>query len=266
MVTSISVESSATDGILYDRTAKCPAIWSNPTELPLRSIAASEFGSTLVVAPHPDDESLGCGGAIALLRSLGCPVHVLVMSDGTRSHPNSRRYPAPRLRSLRESEALQATRILGIEANQVAFLRLVDGAIPSPEAAGFASAVQVCQAQVSAIAPQTIVLPWRFDPHPDHQASWAIVQAAIAQNRPRLIEYPIWDWDPEQRGEMTGLEQIDAWRLDIQSVVALKLQAIAAHRSQTSDLIDDDPEGFRLTVEMLANFTHPWEVYLEELQ
>jgi hypothetical protein len=46
----------------------------------------------------------------------------------------------------------------------------------------------------------------------------------------------------------------------------LKQQAIAAYRSQTTNLIDDDPEGFRLTPEMLANFAHPWEVYLEETQ
>jgi hypothetical protein len=47
-------------------------------------------------------------------------------------------------------------------------------------------------------------------------------------------------------------------------VVELKQQAIAAYCSQTTDLIDDDPEGFRLTPEMLANFTRPWEVYIEE--
>jgi len=41
-------------------------------------------------------------------------------------------------------------------------------------------------------------------------------------------------------------------------------QAIAAYRSQTTNLIDDDPNGFRLTAEMLENFAQPWEIYLEE--
>ena len=51
------------------------------------------FGKTLIVAPHPDDESLGCGGAIALLRKFNLEVSILVLSDGTLSHPNSLKFP-----------------------------------------------------------------------------------------------------------------------------------------------------------------------------
>ena len=46
-------------------------------------------------------------------------------------------------------------------------------------------------------------------------------------------------------------------------MVKLKQEAIACYRSQITNLIDDDPEGFRLTPEMLLNFARPWEVYLE---
>jgi hypothetical protein len=44
----------------------------------------------------------------------------------------------------------------------------------------------------------------------------------------------------------------------------LKQRAIAAYRSQTTSLIDDDPTGFCLSPQMLSNFARPWEVYLEE--
>ena len=70
------------------------------------------WGKTLVVAPHPDDESLGCGGAIALLRKFGREVSVLTMSDGTLSHPNSVKFPPEKLRELRENEMLAALEIL----------------------------------------------------------------------------------------------------------------------------------------------------------
>ena len=95
-----------------------------------------------------------------------------------------------------------------------------------------------------------------------------MIHSAIADLKfsPRLIEYPIWDWDSDQSNGLPDSAQIMSWRLDIKSVVSLKQRAIAAYRSQITDLIDDDPEGFRLTPEMLANFTRPWEVYFEEIK
>lgn len=237
----------------------------NPAALPLRSHRLIA-GSALVVAPHPDDETLGCGGAIALMRSLGYPVRVLVVSDGTLSHPRSLKYPPARLSALRQAETQAALAHLGVKATDITFLQLPDGSIPTVESPDFQAAVARCRAYLAAWMPRAIFLPWRCDPHPDHRATWNLIQTALAtMNRsPRIIEYPIWDWDPEQRGAVT--HQVVAWRLDIQTVVEQKQTAIAAYRSQTTNLIDDDPEGFQLTPEMLANFARPWEVYLEEIQ
>lgn len=240
---------------------------ANPISLPLYPVSAIATDTALVVAPHPDDETLGCGGAIALLCALGCRVQVLVISDGTMSHPRSRKYPAPALRALRETETLAATAVLGVESAEVTFLQLQDGAIPTPEAANFTDAVSKC-CNILASAPGMIFVPWRQDPHSDHRATWELIHTALVTSElkapSRLIEYPIWDWDVQQRRNLAQSDRPAAWRLDISQVVELKQQAIAAYRSQTTDLIDDDPEGFRLTPEMLSNFTHPWEVYLEE--
>ncbi|MBW4474886.1 MAG: PIG-L family deacetylase [Stenomitos rutilans HA7619-LM2] len=238
----------------------------DPTALPLRSVN-SIIGSALVVAPHPDDETLGCGGAIALLRTLGYPVHVLVISDGTLSHPRSLKYPASRLRALREAETREALSVLGV-GDEVTFLRLLDGSIPTSTLPGIRGAIARCRTCLEAWMPETIFLPWRFDPHPDHRATWKLIHTTlIALNySPRIIEYPIWDWDPEQQGDFTNIEQIVGWRLDIQALLETKQRAIAAYRSQTTNLIDDDPEGFQLTPEMLANFVRPWEMYLEEVR
>src|SRR5579885_2284019 len=40
----------------------------------------------LIIAPHHDDETLGCGGVIALKRAAGVPVQVVILTDGSRSH------------------------------------------------------------------------------------------------------------------------------------------------------------------------------------
>jgi LmbE family N-acetylglucosaminyl deacetylase len=217
--------------------------------------------SILIVAPHPDDETLGCGGAIALLRQLNLPVAVVVVSDGTKSHPNSVAYPPPKLKKLREQESLAALAILGVAPEAVTFLDLPDGEveISSKSQPAIASIDQY----VTQLIPSLVFLPWRKDPHPDHRASWQLFTLAAENlnNPPRIIEYPIWDWDTEQRGDFA--DSINAWRLDITNVLELKRQAIAQYRSQISDLINDDPAGFRLTPQMLQNFTQPWEIYLE---
>lgn len=257
----------------------------NAATLPLRSVRTI-VGSALVVAPHPDDETLGCGGAIALLRALGYPVHVLVISDGTLSHPRSLKYPTPRLQALREAETLHALSTLGVDPADVTFLRLPDGSIPTPASPGMRGAVMRCRTYLETLLPEIIFLPWRFDPHPDHRATWHLLRTALLDltpnppllngvegarqsypnGLPRVIEYPIWDWDPEQQGDFSHMEHIVSWRLDIQTVLETKLTAIAAYKSQTTSLIDDDPEGFQLTPAMLANFARPWEVYLEDVR
>jgi LmbE family N-acetylglucosaminyl deacetylase len=244
-----------------------PSLLQDPVDLPLRSINTIASGLSLVVAPHPDDETLGCGGAIALLRALGHPVHVLVMSDGTLSHPRSLRYPARRLKAVRAAETLEALSILGVAAPNVTFLGLPDGSIPTLNSPQLHAAVARCCTHLQALQPRTIWLPLQSDPHPDHRATWRLIQAALMNLHlsPRIIEYPIWDWDLAQRGEFSNTSTQTAWRLDIQAVLPNKLKAIAAYRSQTTDLINDDPEGFRLTPDMLANFERPWELYMEEI-
>ncbi|WOD40235.1 PIG-L deacetylase family protein [Nodosilinea sp. E11] len=242
-------------------------------QLPLGSLDDLPLAPVVVVAPHPDDETLGCGGAIAQLRSRGYPVQVLVVSDGANSHPRSQRYPAPRLRQVRQAETCQALALLRVKAEAVTFLGLPDGSVPPIDlAAGLAqasplaqTALEQCRAYLHRVAPRTIFVPYQFDPHRDHRASWQLVQGAIAglPQPPRLIEYPIWDWDPRQRQPLG--DRYRAWRLDIAPHLALKQQAIYCYRSQTTDLIDDDPTGFRLTPELIANFLHPWEIYLEHI-
>lgn len=238
---------------------------ANPHTLPVRSIQSLVESSALVVAPHPDDETLGCGGTIALLRSRGCQVHILVMSDGTMSHPRSRKYPAPKLKALREQETILAVSTLGIDRQSITFLELKDGAIPTINQAGFEAAVDRCRVLLNQLSPELILLPWRSDPHPDHRASWQLIQSALTDLAiaPRSIEYPIWDWDVQQRGKIACASQA-GWRIEIGAVLAEKRRAIAQYRSQVTSLIDDDPQGFQLTPEMIENFTRPWEVFFED--
>ncbi|TGE21158.1 PIG-L deacetylase family protein [Hymenobacter metallicola] len=233
-------------------------------ELPLRPASyAAGLGSTLVVIPHPDDESLGCGGLLALLRQSGQPVRAVLISDGTMSHPNSRKFPPAARQALREAELRQALTILGADAAELRCLGLPDGAVPPQGAAGFTAAVRQLRAWVEEARPATVLLPWRRDPHPDHRATHQLVQAAL-QGLPvvRQLEYVVWAWERAAPADLPQPGEAAGWRLDIAPVLAQKQQAIAAHRSQLTNLIDD-PAGFRLSDSMLAHFAQPSEVYLE---
>jgi LmbE family N-acetylglucosaminyl deacetylase len=84
----------------------------------------------LVLAPHPDDESLCCGGLIAEHHARGHDVHVMVLTDGTGSHPHSREYPPARLAALRMQEAREAISALGLPEDRIEFLGLRDGHAP----------------------------------------------------------------------------------------------------------------------------------------
>lgn len=238
-----------------------------PEELPLLPPATVDsFGPTLVVAPHPDDESLGCGGTIALLAHAGLPVQVLFVSDGTGSHRDSPTYPPERLRALRESEAQEALSRLGLPDNAATFLRLPDRFVPWEDQPGFDLAVDTVALLLGAQQPSTILVPWRGEHHCDHVASWQIVRAATARvtPRPRLLEYPIWLWERAMPHRDPTAREVTGWRLDIGPVLTEKLHAIQAHQSQLTDLITDAQFAFQLEPDFLANFARPWEIYLEE--
>lgn len=219
-------------------------------------------GAALVLAPHPDDETLGCGGLIAEACAQGRDIHVLIVTDGTGSHPGSPAWPAARLKAQREAEAREAVAALGLPADRLHFLGLQDAHAPH-EGAEFDAAVREIATYAASHDARTLLATWRHDPHADHLAVSRMARAAAAANGVRLLSYPVWGWTLPAEQPLDDRPPI-GWRLDIASHLPAKRRAIAAHRSQTTDLIDDDPNGFRLEDQFVALFTRPFEVYLQD--
>ncbi len=224
-----------------------------------------KLGRVIVVAPHPDDESLGCGGLLALLAAAGRVAQVFFMTDGSRSHSRSLSHPAARLAALREEEAVAALSELGLPPGSAHFLRFGDGAMPKEGTSPFVEATRRLQQMVTAIRPDTLLVPWRRDPHCDHEATWRLFTAVVAGLRPapRWLEYPVWAWTKAEGESAPRAEEAIAWRLDISAVLLRKQRGIGRHRSQLGAIIHDDPTGFVLPPEMLSHFGWPWELYLE---
>ncbi|MCR0984574.1 PIG-L deacetylase family protein [Roseomonas populi] len=221
-------------------------------------------GGVLVLAPHPDDESLGCGGLLAAMAAAGRPARVVVMSDGAGSHPNSRTHPGPVLRELRREEAIEAAEELGVPAPL--FLDLPDGDVPT-SGARFEETVRAVIAAAEGLG--TIAATIGLDPHKDHEATWAIAKEASRRAGLRLLGYPVWSWR-HLYPAMAPIAPVElpapprGMRLDVSAQMETKRRAVMAHRSQVTRLIKDDPSGFILSPAVLSVLMRPFEVYLEE--
>ena len=216
----------------------------------------------IVVAPHPDDESLACGGLIADACRQGLRGKVVIVSDGAGSHPNSKAYPPDRLKALREEEAKQAGAELGLKPGDMLFLGVPDRFVPfeGEEAERAIGAIVDCVREIGA---RSLFVSWRHDPHCDHQASYRIAREAQRRvGEARLFEYVVWGHTLPPSTEVDPIRSGFRIRID-QEALEKKRRAIAAHRSQTSDLIDDDPAGFLFTQIDLAHFDLPSEFFLE---
>jgi LmbE family N-acetylglucosaminyl deacetylase len=217
-------------------------------------------GGAVVVAPHPDDESLGCGALIVETVAACRPVRIVFVSDGTASHPNSLSYPSARLRALRENEAQAAAAALGVSVAQIEFLGLPDGAVPPSGAEAERASIALANAVAKARA-EAIFVTWRHDRHYDHQAAYAIARAAQRRSGARLFEYSIWGRGAEFERDFEDPPR--GCRLASAIHRERKRSAILSHRSQVSRLIDDDPEGFLLPREMIEDILARDEVFLE---
>jgi LmbE family N-acetylglucosaminyl deacetylase len=220
----------------------------------------------VVIAPHPDDETLGCGGLIAQARSEHREVRVIILTDGTGSHPQSREFPPDRLRGLRQQESIAALEMLGVGRVDIHFLDLKDGAVPAAGGELIAVAKQVLPIVRSMGSrperPGTIAVTWRADPHPDHQGAYAVAhQVQLWLPALKLIEYPI--WGRHAPGDVEVDAGVSGYRLDIAGQADLKRRAILFYRSQVTGMIADDPTAAALPEQFLERFRRPYEVFLD---
>lgn len=220
--------------------------------------------SALVVAPHPDDESLGCGGLLAALAEAGASIGVLFVTDGGASHPRSQAWPRQRLAMRRAGEAATALEALGAAAAARLHLDLPDAGILRGDAA-WSAALERAAAFVAQIRPEIVLAPWRRDPHRDHRDAHALTLEAIACAglRPRLLEYAIWLDELGAPEDAPRPDEVDAVRVEIAPWRALKRAAVAAHRSQFGEVVDDDPDGFVLSQATVERLTSGAEIYFE---
>jgi LmbE family N-acetylglucosaminyl deacetylase len=150
----------------------------------------------VIVAPHPDDEVLGCGGLMQLLARQNIPLLLVSVTAGTGSNMGSHYWTPQRLSIARPLESAQALRRLGLDQSQYKWLHA-----GYPDTQVHLCEEELTQFLLSYLLPNDVVFTtWRSDGHSDHEATARACMAACEQAQVPLREIPIWAWhwaDPE---------------------------------------------------------------------
>lgn len=151
---------------------------------------ADDCSRLVVVAAHPDDESLGAGGLIATAADRGLSIYVVLLTAGEASpfaSPASTRHA---MATLRLAEMENALARLAPE-NTLVFLGAPDGEVAANEAHVARSLTELVGNGGSTL----LVAPWRADGHPDHDAAGRAAAVAARESGARLVEYPLLAWN-----------------------------------------------------------------------
>jgi LmbE family N-acetylglucosaminyl deacetylase/O-antigen/teichoic acid export membrane protein len=174
-------------------------------------VAVPSARRVLVLAPHPDDETIGCGGTIALLARSGATVTVAVATSGELAvaEPGS---PAE-VRRRRQEEVCAACRQLGV--TQPLFLDLPDGVLRDHLGVLVGQLARLSER----LCPDAVFVPWPLDDHPDHMALAAALADVELPDSCEVWSYEVWAALPANR------------IVDVSEVWDIKLAALSCHAS-----------------------------------
>lgn len=218
-------------------------------------------GTKLVVlAAHPDDETLGAGGLIHQAVKMGLEVTVLACTSGEASHPESATHSPAQLAVVREAELEQAMALLRAEAKasgavHLRCLRLPDGHLPS-----HATEMEAALREITEGGPCVVASTYRSDGHSDHEVLGRLAAKICAELSLCLLEFPIWYWHWAAPGTEVRWRHWTQLSLDEQTVQA-KRRALAAHTSQTQPLSSLPGDEVLLDSQFLEHFHGPREIF-----
>lgn len=219
--------------------------------------------SALVFAPHPDDETLGCGGTIIRKKQAGADIKVVFMTDGCKSHAHL--VSEAKLKAVRVHEAKAAAQKLGLSETDIIFLNIRDGTLASHQEVAIQNITKILLKYL----PEEIFVPYAQDGISDHNATTSIAVSALRRCgfNSTVYEYPIWffnhwPWIPFEGDFKAFISTLSqnlkySWRflqafkcsVDIRDVLEQKQAALAEHKSQVTQLI---PNPQWLTLQDIA--------------
>lgn len=210
----------------------------------------------VIIAPHPDDEILGCAGLMQQLHDLKRDTVLMAVTNGTQSHPNSSIYSLVQLNQIRPQESLQALKVLGVQQQvQRIALDIQDGNITLEQD-------RLYELLAVHIQPNDIlVCTFAKDGHPDHEATGRTVQRFADDQQLDCYQVLVWAWHWASPND-ARIDWQHALKLELNiNQLALKKQAIDCFKSQIEiDSSTQQPPILASTT--IERILMPYEVYL----
>lgn len=192
-------------------------------------------GGLAAILAHPDDESVGCAGALAAAHAAGDTTRLLVVTRGEAGTPDGE--PDPSFGGTREAELICAAKAIGLD--EVSILDgYADGGVADEP---FDRLVTDIAAWLADRRPAAVITfgPHGVTGHPDHVAvgnatRWAVERLSEAGLAPHAVYVISPVFDPGgNRYDLSPEEQAATHRIDITDVADRKLAALECHASQT---------------------------------
>ncbi|ATO20501.1 LmbE-like protein [Acinetobacter sp. LoGeW2-3] len=211
-----------------------------------------------IVAPHPDDEILGCGGLIQQLDAAGYEIVLFAVTNGTASHPDSTLYTPDQLDHIRPQETANALGILDLKQTikRIA-LNIQDGEVAQQHDQLADALKPYLQAK------DILVTTFEHDGHPDHEITGQVSRQIAAELSLKCLQVLIWTWhwaSPED----TRIPWNKALKLELSpEQLKLKSEAMQCFESQ----LEPDPSTGKAAIvssSALERLLQPWEVYIDD--
>ena len=215
--------------------------------------AANARRSCVVLAPHPDDETLGCGATVMRKIDGGAGVQVIVISDGATWPPWR---TSEENIAVRDAELRASCRILGLADEAVTHLSFPETRL---DGAGDALVDAVADA-VRSHAPDEVYVTSEADPHSDHAPLARATKRALTGRAVRLLAYPVWQWERPRSWARTVAAASPAETVSTVGYLERKRQAVEVFSSQMSSALGGEKiQG--LTPGFLGHFLAEREMF-----
>lgn len=198
----------------------------------------------VVVAPHPDDETLAVGGLLAMLGERKVSASILAVTDGEASHPD---LPGLAVRRRREQTAALAELGFG---GTVERLALPDSGLGEHRSQIRSCLLERCDHDTVLIA------PWQHDGHADHDVCGSVARGVAAEVGATLWAYPVWAW------QWIRPEELEPWavrKITLDDPVRVaKAKALDHYRTQLTDELGPPI----VSADAARRFARPWEAVI----